>query len=106
MMTDIDKYLSFVLTMFIAFGVTFEVPVIVVVLVRMGVVELKKLRSIRGYVIVGAFVVGAIFAPPDVMSQVNAGRAALAALRAGLLVARFVAVSPADTGGEESEAAK
>src|SRR5690349_14372890 len=69
MMTDIDKYLSFVLTMFIAFGVTFEVPVIVIVLVRMGIVSLEKLRSIRAYVIVGAFVVGAIFTPPDVVSQ-------------------------------------
>jgi len=53
MMTDIDKYLSFVLTMFVAFGITFEVPVVVVVLVRLGVVSLEKLRSIRGYVIVG-----------------------------------------------------
>src|SRR5205814_7694330 len=69
MMTDIDKYLSFVMTMFIAFGITFEVPVVVVVLVRLGVVELKKLQSIRGYVIVGAFVVGAVFTPPDVLSQ-------------------------------------
>jgi len=56
MMTDIDKYLSFVLTMFVAFGITFEVPVVVVVLVRLGVVSLDKLRSIRGYVIVGAFI--------------------------------------------------
>src|SRR5947208_879545 len=56
MMTDIDKYLSFVLTMFIAFGITFEVPVVVVVLVRLGIVSVEKLRSIRGYVIVGAFV--------------------------------------------------
>src|SRR5438034_305013 len=70
MMTDIDKYLSFVLTMFIAFGITFEVPVVVIVLVRLGVVKLETLRSIRGYVVVGAFVVGAIFTPPDILSQV------------------------------------
>ena len=69
MMTDIDKYLSFVLAMFLAFGLTFEVPVVVIVLVRMGVVSLEKLRSIRSYVIVGAFVVGAVFTPPDVLSQ-------------------------------------
>jgi sec-independent protein translocase protein TatC len=68
-MTDIGKYLSFVLTMFIAFGVTFEVPVAVVILSRMGVVSLEKLRGIRRYVIVGSFVVGAIFTPPDVVSQ-------------------------------------
>ncbi|MCC6195450.1 MAG: twin-arginine translocase subunit TatC, partial [Burkholderiales bacterium] len=69
MMTDIDKYLSFVLAMFLAFGLTFEVPVIVIVLVRLGVVSLEKLRAIRSYVIVGAFVVGAILTPPDVLSQ-------------------------------------
>src|SRR5216110_977327 len=69
MMTEIDKYLSFVLTMFIAFGITFEVPVVVIVLVRLRVVSLEKLRSIRPYVIVGAFIIGAIFTPPDVISQ-------------------------------------
>lgn len=68
-MTDIDKYLSFVLTMFIAFGITFEVPVAVVLLVKMGVVSVAKLKEIRPYVIVGAFVVGAVFTPPDVVSQ-------------------------------------
>ena len=68
-MTDIDKYLSFVLTMFIAFGITFEVPVAVVLLVRMGVISVAKLKEIRPYVVVGAFVVGAVFTPPDVVSQ-------------------------------------
>ncbi len=68
-MTDIDKYLSFALTLFVAFGVTFEVPVAVVVLVRVGVISVPQLRKIRPYVIVGAFVVGAIFTPPDVVSQ-------------------------------------
>ncbi len=68
-MTDIDKYLSFVLTMFMAFGMTFQVPVAVVLLVRMGFVTVAKLREIRPYMVVGAFVVGAIFTPPDVVSQ-------------------------------------
>jgi sec-independent protein translocase protein TatC len=68
-MTDIDKYLSFVLTMFIAFGITFEVPVAVVLLVKMGVISVEKLREIRPYVVVGAFVVGAVLTPPDVVSQ-------------------------------------
>ncbi|MEO6974893.1 MAG: twin-arginine translocase subunit TatC [Gallionella sp.] len=68
-MTDIDKYLSFVLTMFMAFGLTFQVPVAVVLLVRMGFVTVKKLREIRPYMVVGAFVIGAIFTPPDVVSQ-------------------------------------
>ncbi len=106
MMTDIDKYLSFVLTMFIAFGITFEVPVVVVVLVRLGVVELQKLRSIRGYVIVGAFVVGAIFAPPDVLSQVMLAVPLWLLYELGLLVARFVAVSPRSRAAEESEGVK
>ncbi len=68
-MTDIGKYLDFVMTLFMAFGITFEVPVAVVLLVKMNMVSVAKLREIRPYVIVGAFVVGAIFTPPDVISQ-------------------------------------
>lgn len=68
-MTDINKYLDFVLTMFVAFGVTFEVPVAVVLLARFGIVTIVQLKEARPYVIVGAFVVGAIFTPPDVVSQ-------------------------------------
>ncbi len=93
MMTDIDKYLSFVLTMFIAFGLTFEVPVVVIVLVRLGVVSLQTLRSIRGYVIVGAFVVGAIFTPPDILSQVMLAVPLWLLYEIGLFTARFVAVT-------------
>ena len=106
MMTDIDKYLSFVLTMFIAFGLTFEVPVVVVVLVRLGVVSLDKLRSIRGYVIVGAFIVGAIFTPPDVLSQVMLAVPLWLLYELGLLVARFVAVTKRETDAAESEPAQ
>lgn len=69
MMTDIDKYLSFVLGMFVSFGAAFEVPVVVLLLVRMGVLTVAKLRTARPYVIVGAFVVAAIVTPPDVLSQ-------------------------------------
>src|SRR6266511_1274678 len=90
MMTDIDKYLSFVLTMFIAFGVTFEVPVIVIVLVRLRMVSLEKLRSIRPYVIVGAFVIGAIFTPPDVISQMLLAVPLWLLYELGIAVARFV----------------
>ena len=68
-MTDIGKYLDFVMTLFLAFGITFEVPVAVVLLVKMGMVSVAKLREIRPYVIVGAFVLGAIFTPPDIISQ-------------------------------------
>lgn len=68
-MTDIDKYLSFVLSMSMAFGITFQTPIAVILLVRIGMVSVEKLREMRSYVIVGAFVVGAIFTPPDVVSQ-------------------------------------
>jgi sec-independent protein translocase protein TatC len=102
MMTDIDKYLSFVLTMFIAFGVTFETPVVVVVLVRMGVVTVEKLRSFRPYVIVGAFVVGAIFTPPDVISQSLLAVPLWLLYELGLVLARFVG-APARAAEGETE---
>ena len=69
MATDIDKYLSFVLGMFVAFGVTFEVPILVILLNRMGIVSVAQLKQARAYVVVGAFVVAAIVTPPDVLSQ-------------------------------------
>jgi sec-independent protein translocase protein TatC len=66
---DIGNYVDFVMTMCLAFGITFEVPVVVVVLVRMGLITVEKLKSIRPYVVVGAFVIAAIVTPPDIMSQ-------------------------------------
>lgn len=66
---DIEAYLGFVLGMFIAFGAAFEVPVVVVVLARMGVVTVEKLKSFRAYFIVLAFIIAAIVTPPDVISQ-------------------------------------
>ena len=104
MMTDIDKYLSFVLAMFIAFGLTFEVPVIVIVLVRMGVVSLEKLKSVRAYVIVGAFVVGAVFTPPDVLSQLMLAVPLWLLFELGLVLARFVSVPVKDEEAEEAAA--
>lgn len=68
-MTDIGNYLDFVITLFMAFGVAFEVPVAVVLLVHLNMVNIDTLKEIRSYVIVGAFVLGAIFTPPDVISQ-------------------------------------
>jgi len=105
-MTDIDKYLSFVLTTFVAFGVTFEVPVVVIVLVRAGVVSIAKLKEIRPYVIVGAFVIGAIFTPPDVISQVMLAVPLCLLYEVGLFFARFVVKpAPADAAGEASDGA-
>ena len=68
---DIEAYLSFVLSMFLAFGLSFEVPIAVVVLARMGIVSVQKLREFRGYFIVIAFVIAAIVTPPDVVSQLS-----------------------------------
>jgi sec-independent protein translocase protein TatC len=100
-MTDIDKYLSFVLTTFMAFGVTFEVPVVVIVLVRVGVVTIDKLKEIRPYVIVGAFVIGAIFTPPDVISQVMLAIPLWILYELGILAARFVGRPPAASEAEQ-----
>ena len=106
MMTDIDKYLSFVLTMFIAFGITFETPVVVVVLVRMKVVSLDKLKSLRPYVIDGAFIVGAIFTPPDIVSQSLLAVPLWLLFELGLLLARFVSTPAQDASAEETEPAQ
>jgi sec-independent protein translocase protein TatC len=91
MSTDIDNYLSFAMTTFLAFGITFEVPVVVVVLVRMGMVSLSKLKEIRPYVIVGAFVVSAVVTPPDVLSQLLLAVPMVFLYELGLLVARLYA---------------
>jgi sec-independent protein translocase protein TatC len=68
-MPDIEAYLSFVLTMFIAFGAAFEVPIVVVVLARMGLVSIEKLKAFRSYFVVLAFIIAAVLTPPDVVSQ-------------------------------------
>ena len=88
---DIESYLDFVLTMFLAFGVTFEVPIIVIVLVRMGFVSVEKLKAIRPYVIVGAFVVAAIVTPPDVTSQLLLAVPMCLLYELGLLIAPWFA---------------
>ncbi|MFV3404688.1 twin-arginine translocase subunit TatC [Pseudomonas sp. NY15463] len=69
MMTDIASYLDFVMTLFFAFGVAFEIPVAVVLLVWIGVVDVQYLKKVRPYVIIGCFVVGMILTPPDIFSQ-------------------------------------
>ena len=66
---DIEAYLSFVLTMFIAFGAAFEVPIVVIVLARMNIVSIEKLKAFRSYFIVLAFIIAAVITPPDVVSQ-------------------------------------
>jgi sec-independent protein translocase protein TatC len=89
-MTDIGKYLDFVLTLFMAFCIAFEIPVAVVLLVKMGMVSIAKLREIRPYVIVGAFVVGAIFTPPDVIWQLMLAVPVWLLFELGIVVASFI----------------
>ncbi|MCE2679293.1 MAG: twin-arginine translocase subunit TatC [Burkholderiales bacterium] len=87
---DIEAYLSFVLTMFVAFGVTFEVPIVVVVLVYFGLVTTEKLVEIRGYVIVVAFIIAAVVTPPDVLSQLFLAIPLCVLYELGILVSKAV----------------
>jgi len=102
---DIEAYLSFVMTMFLAFGVTFEVPVAVVLLVRMGIVTLKQLKESRGYVVVGAFVIAAVVTPPDVVSQFLLAVPLCVLYEIGILVARGVKPRSEDKADATSDAA-
>jgi len=90
---DIDSYFSFVMSMFIAFGVTFEVPIVVVVLVRFGLITVATLKSIRPYVIVASFVVAAIITPPDPGSMMLLAVPLVLLYEVGIFVARFVRVT-------------
>jgi sec-independent protein translocase protein TatC len=88
-MTDIEKYLGFVINIFLAFGLTFETPVAVVLLVRLGVLSVKQLTEARRYVIVGAFILGAIFTPPDAISQTMLAVPLWLLYEVGIMVARM-----------------
>lgn len=95
-MPDIENYLDFVISMCLAFGATFEVPVVVVILVRMGIISVEKLKSIRPYVIVGAFVIAAVVTPPDAVSQLALAVPMCLLFELGLLLAPvFVRVTRA-----------
>jgi sec-independent protein translocase protein TatC len=100
---DIEAYFSFVITMFIAFGVTFEIPIVVIVLVRMGIVTVEQLKNARPYVIVGAFVVAAVVTPPDVLSQFMLAVPMCLLYEAGLFFARFIGARRAATSAEPAE---
>ena len=89
MMTDIDLYLRFTVRLFIAFGVAFEVPVVIVVLVRSALVDIAKLKQVRPYIIVGAFVVAAVVTPPDVMSQLLLAGPLVLLYELGIVAARI-----------------
>lgn len=87
---DIEQYLSFVMTMFLAFGITFEVPILVILLARFGIISVEKLREMRPYVIVGAFIIAAVVTPPDVVSQFMLAVPMCLLFELGLFLARFV----------------
>ncbi len=89
-MTDIGSYLDFVTTMFVSFGLAFEVPIAVLILVKFNLVKVEALKEARPYVIVGAFIVGAILTPPDVISQVMLAVPLCLLYEAGVLASKFV----------------
>lgn len=97
---DIEAYLSFVMTMFLAFGLSFEVPVAQVVLAKLGVISVEKMKEWRSYFIVGAFVVAAIVTPPDVISQLALAIPMCLLYELGLLASRLV--SPRESTTAES----
>ncbi|MDO1528982.1 twin-arginine translocase subunit TatC [Fulvimonas sp. R45] len=90
MMTDITHYLDFVMLMFFAFGLCFEVPVAVVILAAVGVVDLAKLRGARRYAIVGAFAIAAVITPPDVTSMIMLAIPMCLLYELGLLAVRWL----------------
>jgi sec-independent protein translocase protein TatC len=89
-MTDIGSYLDFVTTMFVSFGLAFEVPIIVIMLVKFNIVRIEVLKEARPYMIVGAFIVGAILTPPDVISQIMLAVPLWLLYEFGVFVAKFV----------------
>jgi sec-independent protein translocase protein TatC len=99
---DIENYLNFVLTMFLAFGTTFEVPIAVLILVRMGVVTVEQLAHVRPYFVVGSFVVAAVVTPPDVLSQLLLAVPMCLLYEIGIIAARLFG-SPGERGNERQE---
>jgi sec-independent protein translocase protein TatC len=103
---DIEAYLSFVMTMFLAFGLSFEVPVALVVLVKLGVVKVEKLREWRSYFIVGAFVVAAVVTPPDVVSQLALAIPMCLLYELGILAATLVSKTTTRADADAATAAE
>ncbi len=93
-MTDIAEYLDFVITLFMAFGLAFQVPIAVVLAVRFGWVSVAQLKEARGYVLVAAFVLGAIFTPPDIISQFMLAMPLWLLFEAGVVVASVIEKRP------------
>jgi sec-independent protein translocase protein TatC len=108
MMADITMYMEFVLVLLFSFGLAFEVPVAVVLLVAMGIVQIEKLKQIRGYVLIAVFIIAAILTPPDAISQTIMAVPMYLLYEAGILFARLLkpkdsaAPEPGDSDGGEA----
>lgn len=94
---DINEYLSFVLMTFLAFGVAFEVPVVVMLLAMTGLVSPRKIAAARGYVVIGVFVAAAVLTPPDPMSQIMMAIPMWLLFEAGLLMSRVLTREPKES---------
>ncbi|MBT8072703.1 MAG: twin-arginine translocase subunit TatC, partial [Xanthomonadales bacterium] len=103
-MTDISKYLDFVITLFLAFGITFEVPIATIILVATGITTPDKLASWRPYIIVGAFAIGMILTPPDVISQTLLALPMWLLFELGIIFSRILVSEKTAETGEEADA--
>jgi sec-independent protein translocase protein TatC len=104
-MPDVEKYVSFVLTMFLAFGITFEIPVAVVILVRAGIVDVAKLVEIRPYVILGNAVVAAVVTPPDAVSMLALLLPMCVLYEVGIFFSRFITARSKDVPQDSTDPA-
>jgi len=102
-MTDISKYLDFVMTLFLAFGLTFEVPIATIILVATGMTTVDKLKKMRAYVLVGAFALGMLLTPPDVISQTLLALPMWLLFEIGLLMSWILLPHRRTGASEESE---
>lgn len=103
---DIEQYFGFVLTLFLVFGIAFEVPIAVIVLARMGVVSIEQLKKVRGYFVVGAFIVAAVVTPPDVISQLALAIPMIVLYEIGIIAAQFFIKSTQAPDADDSTADK
>jgi sec-independent protein translocase protein TatC len=102
-MTDISRYLDFVITLFLAFGITFEVPIATIIMVATGVTTVEKLSKMRAYVVVGAFALGMLLTPPDVISQTLLAVPMWLLFEVGLLMSRILLPDKSEQKAEEEE---
>ena len=102
-MTDINSYLSFVIKLFFAFGLAFEVPVATVLMIRMGVMSAEKLKTKRPYIIIGAFVMGMLLTPPDIFSQTLLAVPVWLLFEAGLLCSKYLLTDKPDDGDDKEK---